>query len=153
MLQILFLMVSLACSVKGTPSKLCRLDVDCIYLFLVILAPPLPINASLGSTAVFTCVCHDCTGQYWLVNGTSAAFQEIQDKGVLLTGPYTFPNGSKQYNVSVPATVQWNESTILCVVYRSGEYPESPIVQLLVQGSFENFYSVIFLKLRFVVKC
>ncbi|XP_019855879.1 PREDICTED: uncharacterized protein LOC109584545 isoform X2 [Amphimedon queenslandica] len=116
MLQVLFLMVSLACSVKA------------------ILAPPLPINASLGSTAVFTCVCHDCIGQYWLVNGRSAEFQDIQEKGVFPNGPYIFPNGSKQYNVSVPATVQWNESTIQCVVNRNWEYFESPIVKLLVQG-------------------
>ena len=79
-------------------------------------------------------MCHDCTGQYWLVNGRSAAFQDIQDKGVLPNGPYTFSNGSKLYNVSVPATVQWNESTIQCVVNRNWEYSETSIVQLLVQG-------------------
>ncbi|XP_019855868.1 PREDICTED: uncharacterized protein LOC109584541 [Amphimedon queenslandica] len=123
MLQALFLMVSLACFVKGTP---------------IILVPPSPINASLGSTAVFTCVCHDCIGQYWLVNGMSAAYQEIQDKGVLPNGPNIFPNGSKQYNVSVPATVQWNESTIQCVVHNWEYFPESPIVQLMVQGLLSN---------------
>ena len=108
-----------------------------ISCFLVILSPPLPVNASLGSNAEFNCMCHYCIGQYWLVNDISANYQENYDKGVRRFGPIVQTNGSKLYTVKMPASIQLNESTIECVAYNATETTAS--VKLLVQGMAETF--------------
>ena len=103
--------------------------------FPVILSPPLPVNASLGLTAEFTCICHYCTGQYWLVNSISANHRLNYDKGVRHFESTPFFNGSKLYTVTMPASVQLNQSTVQCVVY-NGSNPriKSSAAKLLVQG-------------------
>ena len=103
--------------------------------FPVILSPPLPANASLSLTAEFTCICHYCTGQYWLVNNISANYKLNYDKGVRNFESTLFSNGSELYTVTMPASVQLNESTVQCVVY-NGSNPriKSSAAKLLVQG-------------------
>ena len=104
--------------------------------FLVILSPPLSVNASLGSNAEFNCTCHYCIIQYWLVGGISANYQESYDKGVRRFGPTVLTNGSKLYTVKMPASVQLNESTIECVAYNGTVTTAS--AKLLVQGMAET---------------
>ena len=99
---------------------------------LVILSPPLPVNASLGLNAEFNCMCHYCIGQYWLVNDIFANYQENYDKGIRRYGPTVLTNGSKLYTVEMPASVQLNDSTIECVAYNGTVTTAS--VKLLVQG-------------------
>ena len=105
-----------------------------LFLILVILSPPQPVNATLGSTAEFTCICHYCLAQSWRVNDLAANHQDNLDKGIIPSAPFYFPNGSKIYTLSMPATVQLNESAIECVVY-NGSYSKSPMVLLLIQGN------------------
>ena len=103
------------------------------FLILVILSPPQPVNASLGSTVEFTCICHYCSAQSWRVNDLAANHQDNLDKGIIPSAPFYFPNASKIYTLSMPATVQLNGSAIECVVH-NGSYSKSPTVPLLVQG-------------------
>ena len=96
----------------------------------------MPANASLSLTAEFTCICHYCTGQYWLVNSISANHRLNYDKGVRHFESTPFFNGSKLYTVTMPASVQLNQSTVQCVVYiGSNPHIESSVVTLLVQGN------------------
>ena len=68
------------------------------------------------------------------MNDLAANHQDNIDKGILSSEPFYFPNGSKIYTLSMPATVQLNGSAIECVVY-NGSYPKSPTVFLLIQGN------------------
>ena len=119
--------------------------------FLVIFSPPLPVNASLDSTAEFNCVCHYCSGQYWLVNDEVVG--NSQGNGVKRFGPTVFSNGSKLYALTMPASVQLNESTVQCVVYNgSNPHIESSVVKLLVQGNNSVFLCKIIHKFRFIIR-
>ena len=94
----------------------------------------MPVNASLDSTAEFHCVCQYCSGQYWLVN--DEVVDNSQNNGVKRFGPRVFSHGNKLYALTMPASVQLNQSTVQCVVYiGSNPHIESSVVTLLVQGN------------------
>ena len=107
-----------------------------LYFYsLVFIEEPVTVNASLNSTASFTCKCHYCVGQFWEVNGLSANFDVNQKKGVDPGGPYYLSNGDKLYNVSMPGSIQLNNSTIQCIIYNKSSFKDSEVVSLNVQGN------------------
>ena len=114
----------------GTPSKITVITSVAIPITLVIDSPPQPFNASLNSTAIFTCICRDCSVQLWLVNNISASNQI--NKGISSDGPYLLSNGSRLYTLEVTASAELNGSFIQCQVYQPTV--KSSVVKLLVQG-------------------
>ena len=105
------------------------------FYLLVFIEKPVSVNASLNSTATFICKCRYCVGQFWEVNGLSANFDVNQNKGVDPGGPYYLSNGVKLYNVSMPASIQLNNSTIQCIIYNESSFKNSEVVYLYVQGN------------------
>ena len=97
------------------------------------LPPPMPqtVITSLGSTAVFNCTCHYCSGQHWLVNGILSLYNQNFD-----ASKEYLPNGISYYELTIPALLDFNESTVQCVVFNeSNPHIYSSAVQLLVQGT------------------
>lgn len=104
---------------------------------IAINVPPVSKNASLNSAVEFKCVCHYCETQSWTINGTPANYIQYLNNGVLPDGPYFLSNGSKLYNMSMPASIQFNNSNIGCIVFNGTNYKESEVVRLLVQGKLQ----------------
>ncbi|XP_019857841.1 PREDICTED: uncharacterized protein LOC109586109 [Amphimedon queenslandica] len=79
---------------------------------------------------MFNCTCHYCLGQHWLVNGILSLLNQNFD-----TSQEYLPNGISYYELAMPALLEFNESTVQCVVF-NGSNPHifSSTVQLLVQG-------------------
>ena len=105
------------------------------FCYLVFKSPPVSKNASLNSTVEFQCICQYCEGQTWAINNKSANSLTNLNKGVDTDGPYLISNGvSKLYNMSIPASLYFNNTNITCIIFNGTKYIESEAVYLLIQG-------------------
>ena len=119
---------------SGSKCQLVKPDLFLSINIIVFVISPQSVNASLDSTAVFYCACHYCTGQLWKVNNNSA-----YQNGISHRGPDTLSNGTKLYTMSIQTSVEFNESTIQCIIYSPAL--ESSVVKLLVQGNKYNAFA------------
>lgn len=85
---------------------------------------------------MFNCTCRYCSGQHWLVNGILSLLNQNFD-----ASQEYLPNSISYYELTMPALLEFNESTVQCVVFNgSNPHIYSSMVQLLVQGNVLKFH-------------
>ena len=102
-----------------------------------VIEPPIPVNASLGSTAEFNCTARG-DAFTWLVDGKSAKFQNIADRGVRVSPIIDIAPGIIFATLSISASNDNNNTQVQCIAVHLGSLvfdDSSGPVTLLVQGS------------------
>ena len=110
----------------------------CIYLSsIVILEYPENTVAINGERIVWLCKAKGSDVIQFLVNGTFASEQTIQDKGFVQGFIDNIDSTTKQRNLTVTALTQYNNTEIQCVAIDNNQ-PSMPIhsdiALLLIQG-------------------
>jgi hypothetical protein len=75
------------------------------------------------------------------VDGIRDVFTVNRDKGVEPTNGVDLGNNSLQYNLTMPASLELNTSTVQCIAFSGSMEDTSNIVYLLVQGLLTNIRS------------
>ena len=99
-----------------------------------IVTPPMPVNATLGSTATFNCA---GIGVFvlWRVDDKLIADADIMSRGIDADIPPPDPiTGIRTITLRVPATIVNNGTKIWCTASSHTNVTISPTVALLVQG-------------------
>jgi len=93
---------------------------------------PTSVNATLGSTATFSCSA-SAGGIIWLVNGSTLFELNITDITTNSTGDTS--------SVHIPATEEYNNTNVICsVAIRGVGFEDSGPVVLRVQGIYVISY-------------
>ena len=95
---------------------------------------PVSVIAYLGDQVSFSCVTDGSHLLAWSVNGVEARFPEVRDKGISFV---YFGANSEMSNLTVLATLQNNNSEILCTqqnIMSGQELARTTPVYLYVQG-------------------
>ena len=90
--------------------------------------------AYLGDLASFSCITDGSHLLVWSVNGVEARFPEVRNKGISLV---YFGSNSEMSNLTVLASIQNNNSEIICIhqnVMTGQELDRTTPVYLYVQG-------------------
>ena len=122
-----------------------------------IVAAPASRVATFNSHAVFSC---NGTGSvlFWYIDGLQEDNPVNVDRGIDADTLPGSVDGTHNSTLSVPATLENNETVIQCVVFGSNGHEESPNVTLLIQGSYTatglpNSYAIHFLFLDQLHTC
>ena len=103
--------------------------------------PPTSRVAALNSTATYHCVVSGYTQYtyvYWRIDGLQHSNPAVEARGILvITNPDAIA-GTRNSTLTVPGTLENNETVILCVVVGNNGLEESPEVTLLIQGKFNS---------------
>ena len=100
------------------------------------------MNTTVGSTAVFTCVCI-ATGQFWLINDLATTHLNHKHRNVTTDGPLPAPagapEGSEKYILRVPAVDANNNIEIRCSAYYGNQVNSSARIYLQIQGELYRY--------------
>jgi hypothetical protein len=104
-----------------------------IYHYIELLSYPESVNASLGSVAAFYCSCRSCNRLCWKIN---EVFDPPHDyKGINSSHGLSMSNGSILYNLTVPALLELNVSSIQCIAFcNESAAITSDVSYLMIQG-------------------
>ena len=92
----------------------------------------MPMNVTLGSTAVFSCIFHRNVGVvFWIVNGNDAS--SLINEGVAFSSPELI-DGVKKSQLFIPAYQRHNNSLIQCGIVLQGNVQVSNPIELQIQG-------------------
>ena len=102
-----------------------------------IVAAPASRVATFNSHAVFSC---NGTGSvlFWYIDGLQEDNPVNVDRGIDADTLPGSVDGTRNSTLSVPATLENNETVIQCVVFGSNGHEESPNVTLLIQGILQQ---------------
>ena len=86
--------------------------------------------------ATFYCQHLACNAIDWTVNGTS--LNRISSPDIVNGGSQLDDAGNRAYSISISTALEYNMTRIECVAYfSSGLRLTSPVVMLLIQGSYK----------------
>ena len=102
--------------------------------YLEFLVAPTSVITTLNATATFICVVKTNFSVKWSINGLHDDTPALHDHGIVVHLSNRNPvTGIINTTLTVPATMENNETKIICTASGSG-FVESPEVTLLIQG-------------------
>ena len=98
-----------------------------------VLSPAEGVNASLGSTATFTCIMNGTTNVLWLVEGSTDHTVQSQ-RGITQDTTASLPDGTYISRIHVSSTMENNGIEIQCLAVGTVTNGLSETVTLFIQG-------------------